>query len=87
MTTGAMVQPNTFNRLFLEAFKKFIVGTRQMQIYDECRSWNTYDYELQLRDYDTIQDPCMAKQQWPAPTLPGWRSVEVIQNYNVVNVT
>ena len=58
-----------------------------MQIYDECRSWNTNDYELQLRDYDTIQDPCMAKQQWPAPTLPDWRSVEVIQNYNVVNVT
>ena len=56
-----------------------------MQIYDECRSRNTYDYEL--RDYDTIQDPCMAKQPWPAPTLPGWRSVEVIQNYNVVNVT
>ena len=26
--TGAMVQPNTFNRLFLEALKNFIVGTR-----------------------------------------------------------
>lgn len=61
-----------------------VQGTRQMQIYDEC-SRNSYDYEI--RDYDTIQDPCMAKQPWPAPTLPGWRSVEVIQNYNVVNVT
>ena len=55
-----------------------------MQIYDEC-SRNSYDYEI--RDYDTIQESCMAKQPWPAPTLPGWRSVEVIQNYNVVNVT
>ena len=68
----------TFKNLLL------VQGTRQMQIYDEC-SRNSYDYEI--RDYDTIQDPCMAKQQWPAPTLPGWRSVEVIQNYNVVNVT
>ena len=74
--TGAMVQPNTFNRLFLEAF---IVGNK---VQDKCKSMmnaglgipttTSYSYET-TTPFKTLAWPSNNSQPPPSQAGGVWK--------------